>query len=571
MANNKIEQVLSDSQLWKECVPNTLRSVTENTYSSEYYNTRSRTLQDTLNHTLSGYYGSNPNAYKILRQICTLITNEKIKIIPGYNLITSEDAENLNVYNIVDYRPNDTNTRHIFLWHIPKGKSYLRKALDEQTELIRLKQIETFCIEDVSHFVRVYKGFGQVHPNDIIVFSDKFTSKLIQTLFVMLPNLFEILPRESTEEYQLTEEDVVYNEKVTDLRAIFKKLFDIYQESSTNMHTYDDQTISRIRQDFAVLFNRYLDHFDFVTAQINSFVQRLAKIRNDTANKYFTDQLNDINNRIQSYENNLAEAYVKKANYEHQLAANKHLTEDDVKPFIDTINNTKAIEILQTTDSMMKLKITAPLQYFVSSDFESYERNSNSDYNDMYRDKPYVKKILHKTFVTREYRMLVQGIITIQLNNSYYSSPMSYNAQRGDLSDFSEFPNPHLYHHNCWGKAQSEMNKNLNEGNFELVVMQMVAAVQSINIAESASFVCGLLNDLLNYNFAQKTHFIDQNNKVYTFKELIDYEKELEKQKTIQQAENIILQAPKDGYTQVEIPDDDANWEDPEEDEDEEN
>lgn len=564
MANNKIDQVLNDSQLWKECIPNTIRSIAENTYLSEsYYNTRSRTLQDALNHTL-GYYGSNSYTYKILRQICTLVTNEKIKIIPGYDLITSENAENLDIYNIINYRYSNTNTRHIFLWHIPKGKSYLKKALDKQTELIRLKQIETFCIEDVSHFVRIYRGFGQIHPKDIIIFSDRFTLKFIQTLFIMLPHLFEILPRESTEEYQLTAEDTSYNEKVTDLRAIFKKLFDIYQESSTNAYTYDDQAMANIRQDFTTLFNHYLNHFDFVTTQINSFTQHLAKIKNDTTNKYFTDQLNAINNTIQNYEDNLTEAYVKKANYERQLIANKHITEADVKPFIDTINNTKAIEILQATDSMMQLKITAPLQYFISSDFEAYEHNSTSDYNSMYRDKPYIKKILHKTFVTREYKMLVQGIITIQLSDSNYcSSPIYYSAQRGNLSDFSEFPNPHLYHYDCWGKAKTEMNKNLNEGNFELVVMQMVAAVQSVNIAENASFLRGLLNDLLNDNFARKTHFIDQNNKIYTFKELIDYEKELEKQETIQQAKNIISQTPKNTYTQVEIPDDDANWSTP--------
>ncbi|MBQ8043959.1 MAG: hypothetical protein IJ272_07425, partial [Clostridia bacterium] len=288
---------------------------------------------------------------------------------------------------------------------------------------------------------------------------------------------------------------------------------------------------------------------------------------NDNAKKYLTQELNRIQSDIKTFETKLETRYNEQLRIQQNLAATNNVTAEDVKPFIDTINNTKAIEVLAATDSEMRLRITAPLQYFTSSDFERYEKNISSAYNQRFMgggEIAILRNILHKIFVTREYKLLVQGIIKLRINTGYYDTILSANAQAHELTDFTEFPNPHLYHHNCWSAARNEITKNLCEGNYELVVMQMVAAVQSVNVAEHASFVNGLLDDIKNSNLVRTKglfHVIDSTGKHYTYAEIIAHETALQREDAVKAAKATLTNNPKEGYSQIEIPDDDANWE----------
>ena len=244
------------------------------------------------------------------------------------------------------------------------------------------------------------------------------------------------------------------------------------------------------------------------------------------------------------------------------LLANRQVSPADVQPLLDLIGQSDYIEIIDTTPTSLKIRITAPLQYFTENDFVSYENNENSEYNRHFKNKV-DKTILHKLFVTRDYQLLAEGIVTIALNNSWntYSSPISFEAQRGGIEDFKNFPNPHLYHHNCWSAAKTEIMKNLNKDQYDLVVLQMIAAIQTINIAEHASFVNGLLNDFDTRIFHEKMHFIDKDKNTYTYGELYDKIKKEIQQGEVQEAAKIIEEAPKDEYTQVELPDD-GDWPD---------
>ena len=107
------------------------------------------------------------------------------------------------------------------------------------------------------------------------------------------------------------------------------------------------------------------------------------------------------------------------------------------------------------------------------------------------------------------------------------------------------------------------MNKNIYEGNYELVVMQMIAAVQSVNVAENASFVSGLLGDIKNSStlrdlltFIVKT---PEGTKELNYQQILEYEHNLTQQTILQQAKETIAQNPQT-YTQVELPDDGEIW-----------
>lgn len=574
MISHKLEQVFKNRSFWQNAINPHLQNLAENQYrNTMWWNSQSRTLQQALNNTLSGYSGSIGKAYKILLAACSLLNENRIlKLYPKYALISSEQAENLTetLTHILDMPTPDSTAFNMYLYHIPKGKSYLRKVLDEDNSLNRLKPIETVCIENTQHFIRVYRNFNNTGNNSITVFSDQYTPDLINTLFVMLPHLMGIVSREATEEYTLTEEDVKYNNKVEKLYDIFKILYQIMQEGANNLRSYTDADFARLTEQFQTITTEYANAFDFIHTQLNTFIERLAAARNNNAQRHYTNQLSNITHKIQELEETLRQKYIDKAKFSRALIAHKLLNTDDVKPFIETIQNTKAIEILSTTDSKMVVRVTAPLQYFQENDFTAYENNAQSIYRQRFYNLTTLKKVLHKVFVTREYKLLVQAIIHIDIQDNYNNSPLYLFAERqNDTSSFAftQFPNPHLYHYNCWGAAQSEMQKNMCEGNFELVIMQMVAAVQSVNIAENASFVNGFLSDVQNSSKLRDlmTFIVDTSDgtKTMTYSQIIDYENNLEKQNAIQQAQQIIAQAPKQEYTQVEIPDDDNNWDSP--------
>ena len=90
--------------------------------------------------------------------------------------------------------------------------------------------------------------------------------------------------------------------------------------------------------------------------------------------------------------------------------------------------------------------------------------------------------------------------------------------------------------------------------------MQIIAAVQTVNIAENTSFVNGLLRDVLNNpTLRRKMTFIDKDQNKYTYDQILEHEQHLQQE----QAKQIIESVPKNEYTQVEIEDDDDNWDDP--------
>jgi hypothetical protein len=226
---------------------------------------------------------------------------------------------------------------------------------------------------------------------------------------------------------------------------------------------------------------------------------------------------------------------------------------------METIQTSPAIEIISTSTDTLVLRVTAPFQYFTESDFQIQEDNPNSTFNNYIGYRKTLKTILHKVFVTREYKLIAQALISLKINETNYSNAIIsaniiQHAGVDGLEDYTEFPNPHLWHYNCWNTARTEMAKNLAAGKYELAVLQMVAAVQSLNIAENASFNNGLVADLTSRPSLQKlAHFIIEDGTILSLPELIEHEEKLEKEQALEKAKET-LKTQSQEYTQVELP-----------------
>lgn len=522
---------------------NTCNEIYQNGNIAGY--TSSRNLSDALQQTVTSWNSQGPNVYKFLFGLSTLLnpTGRKLKIMPYYRTISTEESTTLTREQLLAPNPRtQANANIIHICYISKGKTFARQLLDNaDNPATRLNNIELILIQDISHFIRVYKDFPGTDANDITIFTDVANHKLMSGITTLLPLLFNIKLKEIPEAAppEVLEELEDYNKKVDIITRIFAILFDVLNGRTTNT---DYENIREYCKDLTELFN-------FENSLLSTFSKNLAKAHCENATNYVQNEINTLQRNIKNSEQALADYYARLYKYQREYNLLSTAKEDDVKPFMEMIETSKAIEILDGNPTNLRLRITAPLQFFTPSDFEAYERNPSSTYNQTFTD-PTVTKIMHKIFVTKEYSLILQSIIKINIRNYHDTSPLNFNAQQSNPGDFTDLPNPHLYRHNCWGQAQNEMSKNAAKGNYELVVMQMIAATQSINVAESASFINGTLSYLRDESWLRKTHIIDNTTKkVYSWHDLIKHEKE----QTIEEAKEELTQKQEEqpGYQQI--------------------
>lgn len=531
---------------------------------------RSNTLCSTLRPILRYV---DVTLYDIFFKVCALNTNyQAYHIGHNYTSYTAENATNLTLANIADQFTMFNTPTHsklcIAVYYIQKGKSYIRPLLDEYKQYERLQSIETICIKNTSHFLRIYRNFNNSGQNVITIITDQIDNDLMNAFWLMMPLILKVSPINLPDGVENAD---LHKQRVEKALAFGNLLYQI----STNRDTFsnsnlenDDKFVTTIK----TLLTEFTNLFDFTSNSLKEYTQNLANARNTCLLGNLQNELRDVREYINGYERKLQEHYIRQLALERQINAYCTAKPDDLQSFINLIKNSPMIEMLHIQSNQLELRITAPLQFFQSSDFEAHEKNRSSNYNMNYKEERCLRNILHKIFVTKEYTFLVQAVIMFDINNSRSSgTPLRY-AVVQQSAPYTVFPNPHLFHYNCWSKAKAEMDKNILAGNYELIVAQAIAAVQSINVAEQQSFVNHFLDDFKNPSWQQHMQFMipGQDKKIYTLKEIIAIEeKAIEQTTDTLQAlvqnnstedlhETLRQQTEQNtGYVQIEIPDED--------------
>lgn len=560
------------SAFWQKLVPAPLLQATMNMRNNDIQQgiySRSNTLCSTLRPILRY---ADVTLYDIFFKVCALNTNyQAYNINYGYTSYTAENTTNLTLADIVDQftRLGTANPKalKISIHYIQKGKSYIRPLLDGYKQYERLQSIETVCIKNTSHFLRIYRNFNNSGQNVINIITDQIDNDLMNAFWLMMPLILKVSP---TNLPNGVENADLHKQRVEKALAFGNLLYQISTRqdtfSNSNLEN-DDKFITTVK----TLLTEFTNLFDFTSNALKEYTQNLANARNTSLLGNLQNDLRDVNDYIRNYEQKLQEYYIRQLTLARQINAYCTTQPDDLQSFINLIKNSPMIEMLRVQANQLTLRITAPLQFFQSSDFEAYEKNRSSYYNVNYKEERCLRNILHKIFITKEYTFLVQAVIMFDINNSCNITPLRYNVyQHSDR--YTVFPNPHLYHYNCWSKAKAEMDKNILAGNYELVVAQAIAAVQSINIAEQQSFVNHFLDDFKNSSWQQRMQFMipGQDKKIYTFKEIMAIEEKALEQTTatpqpsVQNNSTEALHetlrqqtAQNTGYVQVEVPDND--------------
>lgn len=511
----------SDDNLYK-LVPLHLQKVLKNYGFSTDTWSHGRTLQNAFSMFSGALYNLTP-IFKLLSYADP--THKTIRLRAVYDTYSAESYID-SVRAIVPSTDNDAyNT--IFIKHIPKGTTFITDTLasaEENNVLQRFKNIELQLIRDGKHFIRVYKNVD--YPNSYAILTNWIDTELLHKIMLLIPVIIgwkfyseeELKAMNADKQKQCILENYITH--------IFTNLYDFYKNDIT-LDTFTDNILE--------IFNTIIDLKDLSKLSFENFTNNLANTINNKLHTAVKRELDNTLSRIKSCENELEPLYSRKQMLTKQLFLVEKALPEDVQPFIDALKINKTIEIVDTDDYEIKIKVTAPLQFFDTSDFKRYQQNERSYYRDLLDNKHYgedakiIGPIFDKIFIKQEYKLLLQSVISLKAETSNYNTDSLYVSTNtysytGAEALYDCLPNPHHYYFNCWDKTKQQIRKAVTEGNYELIPTLIVNSVQTINIAETTSFF-KLLRDLTEDRWQKKTRLITKDGTIITWKQAVEIEK----------------------------------------------
>lgn len=550
---------------------NNTRQIYRNGISGIYGNSRcpGRAIMKVYSESIGQYYRNN--MYNYISSFCTHIKQmatgtEQIYVLNPYWLqITQEDHDNhrftiASITNMLWQQTMQNNRIHrVRLVHIASGKSYLREILDNDEDVKisanRIKSMEMYLIRNTSHFIRVYSKFPNTEETDLVVFTDIVDERLIQQLYLQFPNIFNLTGETLCRELQQINpvgSDAYTQQalKIVAFRDLFSMLYDY-------THPTSDTTITIEAIQNAI--KTFCEFFATQSGEIEKFITKLSTAQNDKLIRNLKQTISNADSNIRSYENYLEQYYNQRADAQRQLNAIRNAEAADVSEFRNILLNNKAIEILEAYNSELRLRITLPLLYFQSSDFEAYERNVNSKYRQDYQSVP-MQRVMHKIFVERKYIMPIQAVIRMVIDTSSSNSIISlYADSNGD--NYTTLANPHLRYYDCWREAKNNITQCIAKAEYDLALMTMLAAVQTVNIAENPTFVERTLRDIRNLDISKTIILTNAETKeTISFPDAVKLEAKLLEEET-KKAEEAASPPEARGYTQVIVEEEDIDEE----------
>ena len=482
-----------------------------------------RTLQDAFSHISGAMYNLSP-IFQLLSWVNPAHTT--VKLIAAYSTYSATD----NVAHYTNIVPEKDSEMYynIYIKHIPKGTTFLTDALSQaetNKDLIRMKNVELQLIQDGRHFIRVYKSTNV--NNSYAILTNWVDSEFLNKVMLLIPVIIG-WPYHS--ESKVIAEP---NEEIRTHYILENYIADIF----TNLYDFYNNTInlSTFKENLTTIFNEIIALKDLDKLSFENFTNNLANIINTKLRGAVKNELDTVNSRITDAERNLEAYYSKKQMLTKNLFLIEKASPDDIKPFIDALKTTKAIEIIETDDFELRIRVTAPLQFFDTSDFKRYQQNSRSYYRELLDSNQFgnipaiVAPIFDKIFITHEYKLLLQAVISIKADSSNYNNDAFYVSTNtysysGIEAIQTITPNPHHYYYNCWDKTKQQIRKAATEGNYDLIPTLIVNSVQTINVAENTSFH-KLLRDLTEKRWRDKVHLIKKDGTELTWEQAIEIEK----------------------------------------------
>ena len=455
------------------------------------------------------------------------ITGKEVYIDTQYKTFTTDTAPQAIEEIVSTSRrwgmQNDRVYKRLIIAHIPRGTTFITDTLNEAVEnkeVTRLKNIEVQLINNPTHYLKILKH-NNTETETYSIITNWVDKDFIHKILLLCPIIFGLPYHEPAEIEQAKENHTQYVLDNTIIN-LFATLYEYFNGKSDK-----DTALEKIM----LYYNAIIEVKELNQINIETFTAKLANAVNNKINKTIQSNYNSAKSNIEHYERQLAEQYAKLAVYERQLAFGNTAQPDDVSAFTEMLTKTKAITVIDTDDNKIKLAVTAPLQFFTTSDFEAYERSKKSYYNNLRygADPKYTKPIFHKIFVTHEYKILLSAVIELTANDDSYSEQaLSVHAlghQQYTKDNCYSIPNAHLYYHDCWSRTKERIMKAVANKEYDLIPTLIVNSVQTVNIAETTTFY-KFLDNIAESSWRNKIKLITKDNKEITWADAIDIEKE---------------------------------------------
>ena len=526
-------------------IPRNLEQQLKNIDHNSPYAHRGRLVATTFNYCSDyNYSATNRYLHRILTRLYALYCNKPkdIYIQGGYLTYGASDTITKSEYDLSPL-PVSYGIRPAFIdiTHIGRGKSYFdQKIIEEPPRGERNKSFELQLIQQVNHYVRVYAE----HVADVVnvrIFTDIINETFIDKVYNLIPHFLGLPEKYQTMSLDPNARNTLEFKRLEAIINLAKYFYCDYEQHNTDEHVgIINELLEQIDALYAMDYTKLLDQF--------------TQTFSTTRSSYALDQVrrtqSSAKSDIKSYEQYLENAYKRLQDAIILEQGLLNAQPDDIKIFTDNLAKNKHITILNASGTKIELLITAPLKYYEPASLQVLIDNKHSVFYTKLNEQN--QKLLKAAIIDGKFQILVQAQVHCCIRNSS-TEPLEFTA-RNDIT-FDALPNPHLTYYNCWSAARSLLKQCVLKSQYEMIVPQLIAAVQSINMAESATFYQRFLPDFNSKSDTSKIFINPETGETLTKLEALKLLEDVSK------PEVEPTDTPKE-YTQIEVEDNDEFWED---------
>lgn len=452
-----------------------------------------------------------------------------------------------------DIRTEITQTKQVKLniIYVTSGYTFLKNYLQENN-YPRYKKIENYIFtktkDDVNNPTQYHCIITKYcKPSECIANKDIYTIILTEVNQEIIDKIIYALPLFTISEEELDEiEPIILNEineqEFIDTQAIpaqtkLKQLLKAYVD---DMFFTNDETLNADAdaiQEFHT--ENFMEFVEYSWNIINYTDQTTIKetFITNLQNAYQRNILGDLNNKIPDIDSRIDRAlttlnslYAEKEKIQQRLALQNMLENDAIKNIFETLSYFKQIKIKNITNNTIHLSITGPLLNYDVEVLTTFINNPRSYHNMIIRDQTQrtyqiqentlqnVATLIKEILIDQKYTILIQQDFKLHITDeSNPESLFDIEAIR-ESTYYKQLPNPHIYRHNCYGKARDIISKAFHQQDFETAFGQLVYASLQFSVEDSTVF-----NTLLNmlFSFQHKTIQDNSTKELYTFNELL--------------------------------------------------
>ena len=506
---------------------------------------RGRAIAHALNWTSSYYYSPhNGGIHEILSKIYALYCNKSrgIELTGLYQTYGASDMVENSDYNILTGVTDTNTTAVIKIMHIGKGKTYFdQKITADPPAGIHQKAFELALVQQANHYVRVYTT--NLGPSvSVAIFTNFIDQDFVDKVYNLIPHFLGLDKKFSEMEIDPTTHNTQEYKRLKAIIDLAKYFYADYTGFATEHH------VSKINAMLETIAELYpIDN----TKYFDQFANNFARIRSSVIINQTRREQQSAQNDIQTYEKQLEKAYER---LQEAIAKEHHaqtMAPDNIKEFLNSIKGNKYVNLLSSNANYLEMLIVAPLKYYNTADLQVLIDNKNSVfYSHLNNDS---QKILKAAILDNKFQVLVYAHIKCCIQHSAVE-PLEFIA-RNEAPFNDAVPNPHLTYYNCWTAARSQLKQYVLKGDYELILPQLIAAVQSINMAEGATFYSRFLPDFNRRSMYDKILYNPETGETFSKADALKLLEEAPKPET--QPTNTSKE-----YTQIEVEDDDSMWED---------